>query len=278
MRLQFLGTAAAEAYPALFCHCTFCLEARRLAGRNLRCRSGAVINDGALYIDFPPDIYMKARDLQLDLGSMTNLIVTHSHRDHFATNELMMRDSSYFAHYPEGEKPLNIFGNAQVLAALAKAVNEHFGVAERPSFAPHEIAPFSPFFVGKLRITPLPALHDRREMCFIYMVEESNCRLLYAHDSGYFSEEVWNYIAGIPFDLVSLDCCFGPMKDGANHMGIPDNIEVKERLWQINCATTDTQFIINHFSHNCGLQHEELTVAAAPHGFIVAYDGMVIDK
>ena len=32
MQFQYLGTAAAEGWPAVFCRCKYCLEAQRLGG------------------------------------------------------------------------------------------------------------------------------------------------------------------------------------------------------------------------------------------------------
>ena len=276
MKIHFLGTAAAEAYPALFCHCRPCRDARRLGGKNMRGRSGVLLNDGALCIDFPPDIFAASVKFGIDLGSLSHLLVTHSHLDHFAVHELLMRDSSYYAIFPEGETPLHLYGNSTVMATMTTALQQHFGEPCRSSFVTQLIEPFQPFYAGGMRVIPLPALHDRREQCFIYIVEHQGKRLLYAHDTGYFPEEDWQYIDGMAFDAVSLDCCFGAMKDGGNHMGIPDNIEVKQRMQAQRCTTADTLFIINHFSHNCGLLHEELVAAAAPHGFTVAYDGMTI--
>ena len=56
MKLTYLGTAAAEGFPALFCNCPYCEEARRLGGKNIRTRSQSLINDDLL-IDFPADTY-----------------------------------------------------------------------------------------------------------------------------------------------------------------------------------------------------------------------------
>lgn len=45
MQFQYLGTAAAEGWPAVFCRCKYCLEAQRLGGKNIRTRSQAIVND-----------------------------------------------------------------------------------------------------------------------------------------------------------------------------------------------------------------------------------------
>ena len=39
MELLVCGTAAAEAIPALFCHCPLCSQARERGGKNLRSRT-----------------------------------------------------------------------------------------------------------------------------------------------------------------------------------------------------------------------------------------------
>ena len=54
MQLHYLGTAAAEGFPGLFCDCDTCRRARAEGGRSLRTRSQALI-DGRLLIDLPAD-------------------------------------------------------------------------------------------------------------------------------------------------------------------------------------------------------------------------------
>ena len=52
MKIRYLGTAAAEGWPALFCSCPICAQARAEGGKNLRTRTQAIL-DGELLIDFP---------------------------------------------------------------------------------------------------------------------------------------------------------------------------------------------------------------------------------
>ena len=56
MKIKFLGTAAAEGFPAVFCNCEYCNKARELGGKNIRTRSQAII-DNKLLIDLPADTY-----------------------------------------------------------------------------------------------------------------------------------------------------------------------------------------------------------------------------
>ena len=87
MRLFFLGTAAAEGYPGIFCNCANCNEARALGGQNLRFRSALLVNDDLL-IDFGPDLLASAQRFNRNLSLVTTGLVTHAHPDHFPHREL----------------------------------------------------------------------------------------------------------------------------------------------------------------------------------------------
>ncbi|MEG0693168.1 MAG: hypothetical protein RR444_08815, partial [Oscillospiraceae bacterium] len=56
MKLTYLGTAAAEGWPALFCTCPSCRSSAEHGGKSIRSRSQSLINDDLL-IDFPADSY-----------------------------------------------------------------------------------------------------------------------------------------------------------------------------------------------------------------------------
>ena len=60
-------------------------------------------------------------------------------------------------------------------------------------------------------------------------------------------------------------------------MGLPNNVDVAERLSALGCTDEHTKYVVTHFSHNGGWLHEEMVTKAAEHGFIVAYDGMTIE-
>ena len=48
MEIQYLGTAAAEGYPALFCSCDICKKARNAGGREIRTRTQSVVDNKIL--------------------------------------------------------------------------------------------------------------------------------------------------------------------------------------------------------------------------------------
>ncbi|MDR0553181.1 MAG: hypothetical protein LBG76_00055 [Treponema sp.] len=275
MKLLYLGTAAAEGIPAVFCECPVCRAAWERKGKNIRTRSQALV-DGRLLFDFPMDTYnhyLTVGRSRFNLPAIRHLFITHSHLDHFYPEELQMRKRPYALQPLE---TLHVYGNAAVEKLLRRSQEE---VREAGYNEFHHAGPFEPIDAEGYRVTPLPALHDRSEECLFYSVEREGKALLYAHDTGIFPDAVWDYFSRTKprFNLVSLDCTVMIQKDGSNHMGIPDAIEVRRRLLSLGAADAKTVFVLNHFSHNGGLSHEELCAAAAKEDFIVSFDGMEIE-
>ena len=89
MRIKYLGTAAAEGVPGIFCDCENCKRARKLGGKNIRTRSQAILDD-TLLIDFPADTYMHFLRFNLPLTKIKSCIITHSHMDHLYPVEFEM--------------------------------------------------------------------------------------------------------------------------------------------------------------------------------------------
>ena len=96
MRLKYLGTAAAEGFPAIFCNCKYCNEARVLGGKNIRTRSQSLINSDLL-IDLPADTYHHILENGIRADEIKYLLITHGHADHLYARELGRRRRP-FAH------------------------------------------------------------------------------------------------------------------------------------------------------------------------------------
>lgn len=52
MKINYLGTGAAERIPGIFCNCKLCKYAREKKGREIRTQTQLIIDD-VLLIDFP---------------------------------------------------------------------------------------------------------------------------------------------------------------------------------------------------------------------------------
>ena len=60
-------------------------------------------------------------------------------------------------------------------------------------------------------------------------------------------------------------------------MGLPDDVEFARLLEEKGCIDEHTVRVINHFSHNGEMTHEELDQFAREHGMIASYDGMKVN-
>lgn len=274
MRLQILGTAAAEGWPAVFCGCSNCQKARELGGKNIRTRSGAMLGTRHK-IDFSPDAFSQALRHGLDWSKLEHLFITHGHGDHFYPNEIEMRHK-IFAHPPAGQKMmsvLNIYGDAFVHKLLIRAVPDY----PNANVVFHELKAFEPIKAGDITAMPLPADHMHDQNAFIYLFSEGDKTLLYGLDTGWFPKQTWEYLSkGSAFDCVVLDATFGGLSNKEGHMGVPEVIELKRKLDQMGLLKEDAIVIANHFSHNGGLLHHELEEQLASHEIETAYDGMTI--
>jgi len=74
VKIKFLGTAAAEGWPGIFCECDVCMKARELKGKNIRTRSSCIIDDKYM-VDFPPDTYMHVLNNGLMLSKIEYLFI-----------------------------------------------------------------------------------------------------------------------------------------------------------------------------------------------------------
>jgi len=268
MKLTYLGTAAAEGIPAIFCNCEYCREARRLGGKNIRTRSQALVNDDLL-IDFPADTYAHFLNNGIEGDTIGHLLVTHSHSDHLYIKEFLLRHTCY-AHGMRAPV-LNIYGSKTTCGVIGDAP---------PNIALHVLSPFLPTEVGDYRVTALPAKHMFGFEPYIYLIEGEKT-LLYAHDTGYFYDEVFEYIEkqGIVLDMISLDCTNVdiPEPDEGGHMAFDNLGRVLERLKKIGAVTDATVKYVNHFSHNGNPLQHLLEARAAEYGCLVSYDGCKVE-
>ncbi len=272
MKFKFLGTAAAEAIPGLFCECEVCKKSRKLGGRALRSRSQALV-DGRLLIDFPADTLMHFMNFGLDMAQISHCIVTHSHSDHLYPKDVAMLKDGYSHMHDSYE--LNFYITERAGAQL-------FEIADNVERAKcHVIKPFDVFTADKYTVTALPAIHDPNSGPVIYQISDGEKTMLYGNDTHYFHDDIWAYWEKTAphFDFVTLDCtnAFLPMTY-VGHMSFEENIKVKERMLEMGIADEKTIFVSNHFSHNgTHVLYDEFEPLAKKEGFLTSYDGMEIE-
>lgn len=271
MKMQFLGTAAAEGMPAVFCNCEYCQKARISGGKNIRTRSQSIIND-ELLLDLPADTYHHFLQNNVNGHKIKYLFVTHSHQDHFYPHELLMR-SGAFAHNMD-IPVLKIFLNEGSYSKYYNTLKNHKGIEV------HVIKHFETVSLDGYAVTALPARHYDGDKANFYIIEGEKT-ILYAHDTGLFYDEVFDFISekGYKFDLITFDCTNVdiPIADAGSHMGLPNIRRCLEKLNDIKAVKDDGIKIINHFSHNANPLQEVLEEKVKSDDFTVAFDGMKVE-
>ena len=274
MKIQYLGTAAAEGIPAFFCHCDTCKKAAKLGGKNLRTRSQALI-DGEILIDWNADTLSHAQRFGLDLAAVEILLITHVHSDHLYTEDFEMRIAG-FAHFDDCER-LNVFGSEDLKNRFPIAA---INAADQYGVTVNIVKPFEPFKAGGHTVTALKAAHGT-ENPYIYIIESDGKTMLYAHDTGLLPDESYNYIKDnkIVFNMISLDCTEGIKPIGYDaHMNFERCRHTADCFKKDGIITDETVKVLNHFSHNGGtVLYDDLTAAVKEYGFSVSYDGMTVE-
>ena len=270
MRIQILGTAAAEAWPAVFCGCDTCVRARAAGGPDYRSRASIQIDD-TYKIDLPPDTYYHVIRHGIDLSALAHLFFTHSHPDHLDLVEMnWMRPP--FAHNLKN-LPIRVYGNE----AVTSAITRHHGEDKLP-IELNTVQPYIPIRAGNLTFTPIIAHHNPNELCLNYVIQSDSATVLYASDTGEYEEPTLDFLRSQRFDLLIIECTQGTLPGHANnHMSFEAVLRLRNELVSSGAAQPGIRTVITHFSHNMGLLHKEMEAIANPEGIEVAYDGIVLE-
>ncbi len=276
MKIQYLGTGAAEGIPALFCNCDFCTAARRNGTHRSRAQ---VLMDGELSVDFPPDAFLHGFGQDVDLSSVAYLLVTHAHIDHFYPSDLILRGYKYARKLASPR--LAIYGNAEVAEVFREGTRREMREEIADTISVHTISAFETVSFGDWTVSAFPAQHTSRDP-LLYLIERNGKHVLHLTDTGTLREDALAFLASLrcpPVDLITFDCTFlfSETEKSARHMGIDENLRVFRRLAEAGLADGHTLRVITHFSHNSEPTAEALLCAERDYGMIAAYDGMSIE-
>lgn len=267
MEILFCGTAAAEGWPALFCECRACQEARRLGGKNVRSRAAYMLGE-RIRIDFGPDSNLHQQNYGLAYEKLEHLLVTHSHDDHWFPTDLGYRRSGFSV----VSKLLHVWGNE---AVEKRFVDVHGADWKRYHLEYHRPRAWEAIDLGEgVSATPVLAAHDRNEECVNYRVETGGRAVLFGHDTGWYDEPTWEFLGRNPVDLLILDCTYGREENQRGHLGCAAVVRARDELAKRGGLAPDARCVATHFSHNGGALYEELEAYFKPHGIPVAYDGL----
>ena len=246
----------------------------RKTGKGFRTRSQTII-DGKLLIDLPADTYMHFLQNGIKGDEIESLLITHTHEDHFYPKEFDMRGGGFSKNMKNEVINLLVPSDASnELESLKPNAKNLLNVTI--------CEPYKTVVLNDYKITPLPARHGYGDIVpFIYLINKDGKNFLYAHDTGYFLDEVIDYLVKNKVYLsgVSYDCCYCaiPIKDSGGHMGYDNIFRLNEKLESLGILDTKTIKIVNHFSHNCNPTQELVEDAVCNKGYLVACDGLEIE-
>lgn len=257
LKFRVLGTAACEACPAYFCSCEACEYARAHGGKDIRTRTAYALGQTVRF-DFGPDALIQSTANNLRGELLEHLFFTHSHEDHLYSYDLVS--------LTRRQRPLQVYGNAAVLADIDK----HYFAKSHIVF--HELHPGDTVILDdpQISVTALEANHIPTETALLYLVEHGDSRILIANDTDIFPENTFQALKGKLCRYIFIDCTWCEINRGQGHMGLPNNLEVLQRLKELGAADNNTKMFPTHIGHYYFTHHDAFPIPPA-------YDGMEVD-
>lgn len=282
MKLTFLGTSAANAYPEAFCGCKNCQEARELGGTSLRKRSSAIINHDLL-IDLGPDIMTSAQIHDRPLTNLRYCLQTHAHADHLDASHFLSRSPGFGV---IGAPKLHFYASPNTLSRLNQTFERDLSsdslldpaTGEKLNLELHPIESWQTLDIGPYHVTAVPANHDPGGEPLLYVIMTESRSIFYGTDTAALPEETWSGLrcCKFLFDLVILDHTFGPDEPGGDHLSAHQVIEHIARMREEGLLSEDSRAIATHIAHEGNPPHPQLSAFASEHGYEIAYDGLTV--
>ena len=283
MRLTFLGTSAANAYPEAFCRCENCMKARQLGGKNLRKRSSALVNDDLL-LDLGPDIMAASQIHNIPLVNVRYCLQTHPHADHYHLSHLLSRSPGFGV---VGAPRLDLYASPEVLKVGDRTFKRDlwgYGLLDPQAETElnlkiHAIQPFEPNQIGPYRVTALPANHAHSFGAYLYAIQRGNRAIFYGLDTADLLEEIWEafHRFDLHFDLIILDHTYGPGECTSDHLSARDVADHVQRMRSEGILKPGGRAFASHIAHEGNPDHHTLSEYALAYGYEVAYDGLVVE-
>ena len=263
--------------PSVFCECDNCKLIRSLGQSEYRTRSQVMIDD-CMSIDFPPDAYYHSLKFGVKFSDLKYILATHSHMDHFYAHDFILHGYKYAKLV---QPCLEIYGNNEVKKVFEECTARELKEEVRPSLKLNVVEPYQELKIGEYRVITLPAKHSKVEQALLFYVERDGKGYLHFYDTAQVGDEIFLFLkaADLHVDLVCFDCTFLETMGGRNarHMGISNNILMRQKLFDYEIIDRQTKVIISHFSHNACPTKSKLKEIEKAFDVIAAYDGLTIE-
>lgn len=252
MRITFLGTGAADFLPSLE------NEDRYTVAKDIR-RCTATMLDKDTLIDCGPHLMDEIKIHNIEPKCIKNVLVTHNHSDHFSPDELQ-------------ELQKRCGGILHVWHNKADVMPRLVGVELHPMQL-HQT-----YNVGDFLVTPLGANHDKGAVHF--SIVKGDKKLFYGCDGAWFLTDTFLYMRDQKYNMMILDATVGDYVGDfrlAEHNSIPMlRLMIPSfKTWSV--ADEHTVIVLDHLARTLHKSYEETCELVKEDGFVVAYDGMILE-
>jgi phosphoribosyl 1,2-cyclic phosphate phosphodiesterase len=172
-----------------------------------------------------------------------------------------------------------------MMAVVPFSAKDLHWIAEHLTFVGLEY--FREYAVGGLTVETVKGNHTARgvdEYSINYLVAMPHGKkLLYACDTGYYTDDTWEYLSGRRVDTLILECTFAGRTDRGEfpggHLDFPSWFKTLERMAGIGFIDERTAVYATHFNPHQGLDHFEINdrMRRSAWHATAAHDGLRIE-
>jgi len=260
MKLLFLGTGAAD----------WAIKPEEETSFSDRRRSAMTVDEHIL-IDIGPQTYQHAKRLGVDLTKITDILISHTHSDHYNKAALLSirKDCGH---------SIRIHCHKDAVPQLALCDEEQ----AQFELCPLEVGENRHIFGCKL--TALAANHlveESNETPLHYILDVNGKHFFYGCDGGWFTAATWEYMRkNCVFDCMILDATVGEMPGNfriGTHNTFPMMQLIITALKENKMIHDGTLLIANHLAQTLHPSFEETRKMYAGLGMRMAYDRLTIE-
>lgn len=252
MKIYFLGTGTSQGIPVIGSQHPVCLS-DDFKDKRLRVSVWIYDEDASIIIDCGPDF--RQQMLTSKCSKIDAILFTHEHSDHTAG----LDDIRPF-NFKQGEIP--IYGHERVLQNLKNRFDYIFETQNKypgaPSVNSIEVINNNSFFIGKMNVIPINAMHGNLQV-FGYRINE----IAYLTDVKTIDFEEIVKLKGIKVLIINA------LREEAHH----SHFSLQDALDFVTLVQPEKTFL-THISHLLGF-HDEVQ-KKLPENVFLAYDNLEI--
>lgn len=250
MKILFMGTGAADWNIK-----------NRVGDEFFRRFTSIMIND-ELMIDCNDETIDFIESSVCDTGRVKNILVTHTHSDHYsaeAVNRVIPSGGTVWCE--EGAQP---------------RIGEIYAETKT-------IPLYTPIKIGGFTVTAVEANHsveDSAEKPLHYIISDGESTIFWGCDGGWLTNREWHELKKHKLDLAVFD---GTLHDERGdyrifeHNNLRMVAEMSDAFKKCGLMKEGAQIMISHMSRYSQYPHEELEEYLKPHCIVPAYDGLTVE-